>query len=186
MTVVQSGSEMAGWIVFHHAQDVRSDGFGNCLIVSLGDQVLPLYGTLSGGTLTLILPVGGGAIDQFTVTFDGTTANGSIGDSFGDSASFTATKSVNLLPPVIHAFTASRSSIVAGESVTLSWSTSNATAVSIDNGPGAQPVTGSVSVSPLQTTIYTLTATGAAGSVSARTTVTVLPPGPKRRAVRRS
>ena len=186
LSLVQAGTEVAGSIVFHDAQDVSSDGFGNCLIVGIGDEILPLYGTLSGNTVTLTLPIGGNAVDQFTVTFNGTTANGTIADSFGDSASFTATKSVSVVPPVINSFIASRSSIVSGESVTLSWSTSNATSVTIDNGAGAQPVTGSVTVSPLRTTIYTLTATDAAGSVSAQTTVTVTPPGPKRRAVRRS
>jgi hypothetical protein len=185
LSLAQAGTEVAGVIVFHDAQDVSSDGFGNCFVVGVGDEILPLYGTLSGNTVTLTLPLGGGATDQFTVTFDGTTANGTIADSFGDSASFTATKSVSVVPPVINSFTSSRSSIVSGESVTLSWSTSNATSVSIDNGIGAQPVSGSVSVSPLETTIYTLTATDAAGSASAQTTITVSPPGPKRRAVRR-
>jgi hypothetical protein len=76
--------------------------------------------------------------------------------------------------PVISSFTASPSSITAGDSSTLSWSVSSATSVSIS---GIGPVTGtSASVSPVQTTTYTLTATNSAGaSATAQTTVTVTP-----------
>ena len=74
--------------------------------------------------------------------------------------------------PVISSFTASPSVIAPGQSSTLSWSVSGATSLSIS--PGVGPVTGtSVSVSPATTTEYTLTASNAAGTATARTTVTV-------------
>jgi hypothetical protein len=184
LSIVQAGNAVSGWLIFQGAEDVSSDGFGNCFVVNIGDEVLPLYGTLSGNTLTLLLPLGGGVQDLFTVTFSGDTVTGTITDSFGDAASFTATKSASAAPPVINNFGASPSAIFSGQPATLSWSTSNATAVSIDNGIGSQPVSGSVTVSPVQTTVYTLTATGPAGSVSAQTTIAVSPPGPKRRAAR--
>ncbi|HLQ43692.1 MAG TPA: hypothetical protein VK137_03100, partial [Planctomycetaceae bacterium] len=184
LSIVQAGNAVSGWLIFQGTKDVSSDSFGNCFVVDAGDQVFPLYGTLSGATLTLLLPLGGGVQDLFAVTFSGDTVTGTITDTFGDAASFMATKSASAAPPVINNFGASPSAIFAGQSTTLSWSTSNATAVSIDNGVGSQPVSGSVTVSPTQTTVYTLTATGPAGSVSAQTTIAVFPPGPKRRAVR--
>ncbi len=60
------------------------------------------------------------------------------------------------------AFTASPTTITRGESVTLSWATTNATRVAIDNGPGVVTPTasGTFSVAPLATTTYTLTAFG--------------------------
>jgi hypothetical protein len=183
LSIVQAGTAISGWLIFHDAQDVSSDGLGDCFVVDVGDEILPIYGTLSGSTLTLLLPLGGGAADQFVLTFSGGTVNGTIADSFGDAATFTATMSTSAAPPVINSFAATPSSIVTGESTKLSWSTTNATSVSIDNGLGAQSVSGTVTVSPSQTTVYTLTATDAAGSVSAQATVTVVPPGPKRRAV---
>jgi phospholipase C len=70
-------------------------------------------------------------------------------------------------------FTASPSAINTGQSATLTWTTANATSVSIDNGVGAQPVNGSVTVTPAATTTYTLTATGTGGTTTATTTVTV-------------
>jgi hypothetical protein len=184
LSIVQAGNAVSGWLIFQGALDVRSDGFGNCVVVEIGDQVLPLYGTLSGNALTLLQPLGGGVQVLYMVTFNGDTVNGTITDSFGDFASFTATKSASAAPPVISNFGATPSAIFIGQSSTLSWSASNATAVSIDNGIGSKPVSGSMNVSPAQTTIYTLTATGPAGSVSAQTTIAVFPPGPKRRAVR--
>jgi len=84
----------------------------------------------------------------------------------------------------ILSFSVMPSAIVTGQSTTLSWTTSGATSVSIDNGVGSQSVSGSVTVSPAQTTLYTLTATGPSGSVTAQTTVTVSPPLPRRRAAK--
>jgi phospholipase C len=74
---------------------------------------------------------------------------------------------------------ASPTTISSGQSSTLSWTTTNATSVQVDNGIGAvQAPNGSVKVSPTQTTTYTITATGAGGSATAQVTVTVTPAGP--------
>ncbi|GFP43692.1 hypothetical protein HKBW3C_02821, partial [Candidatus Hakubella thermalkaliphila] len=75
--------------------------------------------------------------------------------------------------PVINSFTASPGSITAGGSSTLSWNVSNATSVTIDRGIGAVASVGSRGVSPATTTSYILTATNAAGSVTATTQVVV-------------
>jgi hypothetical protein len=83
--------------------------------------------------------------------------------------------SVTVLPPAVSAFSASPSTITAGQSATLSWITSNGTTASISGVPGARPASGSVSVTPSATTTYTLTATGAGGTATATTTVTVNP-----------
>ena len=81
---------------------------------------------------------------------------------------------------------ASPTSVTAGQASTLSWTTSGATTVSIDQGIGTVAATGSRSVSPSATTTYTVTATNSAGSASAQATVTVTaapppPPPPRRR-----
>lgn len=81
--------------------------------------------------------------------------------------------------PNITAFGASPSSITSGQSSTLSWNISNATSVSLDNSLGAQSnlTSGSVNVSPNQTTTYTLTAANSSGTSTAQTTVTVTSSG---------
>ncbi len=75
--------------------------------------------------------------------------------------------------PIINSFSALSPTIVIGESSTLSWSVTDATSVTIDNGVGTVALSGTTTVSPITTTTYTLTATNTAGSVTATTTVTV-------------
>jgi len=75
--------------------------------------------------------------------------------------------------PAIASFTATPSSITAGQPSSLSWSVTGATTVSINNGVGTVSSTGSSIVSPTQTTAYALTAANSTGSTTAVVTVTV-------------
>src|SRR3989344_5486754 len=73
--------------------------------------------------------------------------------------------------PVSVAITASPSTICVGQSSHLTWSSLNATNVSIDQGIGSVPLNGDRHVSPSQTTIYTVT--GSNSGDSGTTSVTV-------------
>lgn len=79
--------------------------------------------------------------------------------------------------PVSATLMASPAMINAGQTATLSWTTTNATAAQIDNGIGTvTPAGGSVTVTPSQTTTYTITATGANNQqATAQASVTVQP-----------
>jgi hypothetical protein len=77
-------------------------------------------------------------------------------------------------PPQITSFAAVPQSIRPGQQTTLTWTTNNAAAVSIDNSVGPQPQSGSVTVAPSATTTYTLTATNSASSSTATVTVIVV------------
>ena len=81
--------------------------------------------------------------------------------------------------PTVH-LTAEPSTIERGQSVTLSWTSQNATDLTLDPGVGKVQAQGSTSVTPEDSTTYTLTGTGPGGSQSAtaRVTVTVPPPPP--------
>ena len=79
------------------------------------------------------------------------------------------------IPPTVDSFTRNPSTIDEGGSSLLSWETSDATAVSINQGVGTVPINGSVSVSPTVTTIYTITATNSDGTDTETVTVTVTP-----------
>jgi peptidoglycan-associated lipoprotein len=68
---------------------------------------------------------------------------------------------------------ASPSSISAGQQVTLSWSSTNATELDIEPGVGKVSPQGSTPVSPTQSTTYTITATGSGGSTTASARVDV-------------
>lgn len=72
--------------------------------------------------------------------------------------------------PVIRTFTASPATIAAGGTSTLSWEVIGATSLNIS--PEVGPVSGtSITVQPATRTEYTLTASNAAGTATARTTV---------------
>src|SRR5713226_5173567 len=73
--------------------------------------------------------------------------------------------------------TANPNSIEKGQSTTLTWQTTNATDVSIDNIGAVQP-NGSQQLTPSDSTTYHLTAKGPGGTqeATARVTVTALPP----------
>jgi len=68
--------------------------------------------------------------------------------------------------------------IQAGQSSTLTWSSTNATALTIDSGVGTVAPEGTSSVSPAESTTYTITATGPGGSANASARVTVTAPPP--------
>jgi hypothetical protein len=92
----------------------------------------------------------------------------------GQSVTANVTVTVGTSNPAIVRFTAAPTQINQGASSLLSWSTTGAGTVTIDNGVGTVPANGSKSVSPTATTTYTLTAKGADGtSVTAAVTVTV-------------
>jgi hypothetical protein len=83
-------------------------------------------------------------------------------------------------PPVwapIITFSASSRYVAPSTSLTLSWVTMDATIVTIDQGIGSVPVSGSLTVTPTQTTTYLLTAQGTGGTVTRRVTVNALPSG---------
>ncbi len=73
---------------------------------------------------------------------------------------------------------ADRTSIKKGESVRLSWTTTDAQNVSIAPEVGAVTAQGSTTVTPADTTTYTITATGAGGSADASVSISVTVPPP--------
>jgi hypothetical protein len=79
-------------------------------------------------------------------------------------------------PASISSFSANKSSIEAGDTAILTWTTANAASVSISPGVGTVATTGSTTVTPAATTTYTLVANGKSGSsVSSTATIAVRP-----------
>ena len=84
-------------------------------------------------------------------------------------------------PPAVvpsASISASPSAIDKGQCTSLSWSSTDASSASIDQGVGNVDPSGSKQVCPESTTKYTLDATGEGGTRTASTTVTVNPPPP--------
>jgi len=61
---------------------------------------------------------------------------------------------VTITDPIIISFSADMTTITEGDSVTLSWEVTEATAVTIDPGIGLVDLTGFISVFPAATTTY--------------------------------
>jgi peptidoglycan-associated lipoprotein len=73
---------------------------------------------------------------------------------------------------------ASTTIIQRGETVTLTWSSTNATALSLSPGIGNVPAEGAQKVTPQDSTTYTISATGPGGSADANVRITVSAPAP--------
>jgi hypothetical protein len=86
----------------------------------------------------------------------------------------TATLTVEITVPVVDFFLAEPPEITFGTSGALRWNVIGATSVSIDNNIGTVASSGSIMVTPLMTTVYTLTATNAEGTVTATVVVIYL------------
>jgi PKD repeat protein len=71
----------------------------------------------------------------------------------------------------VDSFNSSVNAVIAGTEATLSWTTTDATHVTIDGLTGIHPADGSVTVSPNETTTYTLHAVGPANSDEATVTL---------------
>ena len=76
------------------------------------------------------------------------------------------------------ALSASPTSAQAGQPVTLTWSSTNATSITLEPSVGGVAAQGSMTVRPSQSTTYNVTATGPGGSAhaSAQVTITPVPP----------
>jgi peptidoglycan-associated lipoprotein len=80
--------------------------------------------------------------------------------------------------------TADKTTINKGDSVKLSWTTTDAQNVSIAPEVGAVTAQGSTSVTPSQSTTYTLTASGPGGNSDSSVSITVSAPPPPTEAPR--
>jgi hypothetical protein len=146
--------------------------------------------TIAAGANTTLswATTGATSISVTPGTFASTAASGSMSLSPSATTTYTltatnstgtATATVTITVtepslPTISSFTASPTGITLGGASTLSWTTTGATTLTITPGTFASTdATGSTGVSPEATTTYVLTATNAAGSVTATATVTV-------------
>ncbi len=149
-SINQGGSSSLTWTTTNGTSFSINQGVGPVTPVATGTRsVSPSVTTVYTGTVT-----GAGGTAQCSAT-------------------------VTVIPPNAPTcvLTATPSTINQGSSSLLSWVTTNATAISINQGIGpVTPVaTGTRSVSPSVTTTYTATATGPGGSVQCSAPVTVTP-----------
>ncbi|ABW66652.1 NHL domain-containing protein [Desulfosudis oleivorans] len=93
----------------------------------------------------------------------------------GPGGTTTRSATVSITPPSV-SLTANLPVIQYGEEITLTWTSTYAETCTIEPGIGDVPLNGSVTVSPEETTTYTITATGPGGVATRSTTLTVKRP----------
>jgi hypothetical protein len=134
-----------------------------------------------GATTVTISPTLGSQSPNGSATVSPTTTTTYTLTATGPGGSVSATTIVTVGAvqpgnPQIVRFEANPVTIAPGGQSTLSWTTTGAATVNIQPTLGNQPLNGSATVSPGQTTTYTLTATSSDGhQVTAPVTVTVAP-----------
>jgi hypothetical protein len=132
----------------------------------------------SGSTAVTISGIGTVSPNgTLTVTPTATTTYNVTASNATASVTSVTTITVTVPPPTV-TVTVSPQSVAAGTAATLSWSTTNAASVTIDQGIGAVAASGTRSVSPLQTTVFAVTAQNATGTSTAAATLTVTPAPP--------
>ncbi len=161
----------------------KNDRFinGQCIVTDSPPEAVTMSGQISGNTITGVFFLDRSnehddSLAPFSASISGNTITFVIsGDTPGDSFTFAITRSGSTpAPPQILSFTATPPSIRAGQPVTLAWSTNAASSVTLDNGIGSKPASGSVTVAPATTTTYTLTAIQGTQTATASVRVEVL------------
>lgn len=165
VTVVPQGS--APTMTLSISPSVVAAGQSTTLTwVSTNSTSVTINPSVLGDDVTSVALSGSTAIVPSATTTYTATATG----AGGTTASASAT--INILGVTL---VATPATIGPGQAATLSWTSSNAATLSIDQGIGVvNGPSGSLSVSPAATTIYTITATN--GSATATATATVNAP----------
>lgn len=127
-----------------------------------GVLIEPEIGPVAASGTTTVSPA---ATTTYTISATGA----------GGTASASATVTVLQSKPTVR-IVAEPTAVTLGESATLRWSTTGALGCEIDNGIGSVAPAGSSTVSPRQTTNFTITASGPGGTASAEILLTVSQP----------
>ena len=133
----------------------------------------------SSNATTLSIDQGIGAVNGPNGSLSVSPAATTIYTITATNGSATATATATVNAPLAVTLKANPANIAPGSQSTLTWASTGAASVSIDQGvPPITGASGSVSVSPTQNTIYTITATDAQGhTATAATTVNVVTNG---------
>ena len=155
--------------------------------VARGQPVALSWTTTNATTATLQPPVSSTPLPlsgSVMVTPQASTSYQLTATGPGGTASASVMVNVVAPPPTV-TLVASPSAVSNGVAAMLTWTSTNASSVSLQPAVGmaALPLNGSITVTPAATTTYTMTATGSgtagssAASATASATVTVLAPG---------
>lgn len=145
-------------------------------IIQAGEAVILTWSTQKADSAEIDNGLGTVALNGTMKIFPSVTTTYTItaftsgGNTVADSVTITISTGP---PPPTLVFAADPDTISPGGASTLSWTSTNTDTVSIDNGIGVVQINGEITVSPLETSNYTISATGPGGTVSETVQVTV-------------
>lgn len=173
----QIGSSVFGTITSTGNKTYQSTPGGGCQIVDAPPETDIVSGRVSGTSIAGVLIVPSAAVTDtipFIGSINGNTITGAV-RAAGSATTFIMTRAgFSPPPPKILSFAATPKIMKAGDSATLSWSTLGATSVTIDRGIGTVVGSGTRAVAPAASSVYTLTASSAGGTATARAFIEVL------------
>jgi len=142
--------------------------------ISLGDTTTLSWASQDGATAAIDHGVGAVSLSG-TLGVAPTTSTTYTLTISGPGGTITRTAAVTVYPLPAGTFSALPTTIDEGQSATLTWTSSNTTSATIDQGVGSVALSGSAVMTPAATTTYTLTLTGPVASRTLTATVTVNP-----------
>lgn len=152
---------------FSSDKDFLSAGESATLSWIVGDvEILSLDNGI--GDVLPITADGSGTIEVMPTT---TTTYVLSGEGPAGDATAEVTIAVNS-PPIIDSFTSTATELIKGQSVTLTWATTNADSVTLEPGIGAVEAAGSQGVRVDADTTFTLTAMNATATVTSDIAIT--------------
>ncbi|MDY6793291.1 MAG: Ig-like domain-containing protein [Thermodesulfobacteriota bacterium] len=191
------------YISFAHAVSIDGDTtmVGRLKFEELEDEGSVYFYTIPAVSVKLAAEPESSPDGQFTLTWEsenadtcviepgvGTVAaNGSTPVTVTDTTTFTitatgiygtATDEVTVrvgVPQPTVSISSDQTDIAAGETVNLSWTSTGAASVSIEPGIGNVALNGGTTVSPVNTTTYTITASGPGGLAADTVAINVVP-----------
>ncbi len=140
--------------------------------IAVGESSILTWTSTSADTCIIEPDIG--SVDpngSMAVSPSTTTTYTITGTGLGGIGTDSVTVTVHYSPNVT--LSANPETVLLGDDVTLTWNVSNADTVSIDQGIGTVDASGSITLSPGETTTYTITATGPGGTTTKEVTVTV-------------
>ena len=145
--------------------------------INRGQSATLSWTSTNATSATINQGIGGVAVNGSRTVSPSTTTT-YTGTFTGAGGTVTCARTITVVQPPAAptcALNAAPTTINQGQSATLSWTSTNATSASINQGIGGVAVNGSRTVSPSTTTTYTGTFTGAGGTVTCARTITVVP-----------
>jgi hypothetical protein len=144
--------------------------------ITLGESSTLTWNVIDADTVTIDPDIGSVDPDgSYEVSPEETTTYTLTAVGPGGTTTESVTVSVNIPLPIV-SISADPENILSGESSTLTWSSSYADTCVIEPDIGSVGASGSTSISPTETTMYTITATGPGGTAAADVTIFVTDP----------